>query len=289
MAASDQIFKSMEVLLHNVSHSDLVLDVKLTCGRSNVARPKFHRFREVTKAIYDELKTQESANIRISSHLKHTRNKLSQEPLQYEVTSLSEKEYLPVGFDLSNNPVKIADYNYLRFRKDEILSNNGSDDRTLLAFTCYLPLLAILIPRWLAAVQHKLRPDCKLVLVFITGRGTPNEPSGRIQDNSTLYTGRIMTKFIELLYPFITVKHVHSSTNLFRYDENIVFVKKELLPTIDAMRDELIDMHTKLSYDAGKWKEEYKITLSFADGSSARVAAINASLKRYRSSSFTFV
>jgi hypothetical protein len=31
-----------------------------------------------------------------------------------------------------------------------------------------------------------------------------------------------------------------------------------------------------------KWKEMMRLTLSFADGSSARISAINAALKHYR-------
>ena len=31
-----------------------------------------------------------------------------------------------------------------------------------------------------------------------------------------------------------------------------------------------------------KWKDLFKLTLSFADGSSARISAINAALKPYR-------
>lgn len=45
-------------------------------------------------------------------------------------------------------------------------------------------------------------------------------------DNSTKYIGVLVQKFIEREYPFIQVMHVHSQTNIFRYDENIAFVKR---------------------------------------------------------------
>ena len=70
--------------------------------------------------------------------------------------------------------------------------------------------------------------------------------------------------------------HIHSTTNVFRYDENIAFVKRELLPLIDAIRDDMVQLH------GAKWKEMMRLTLSFADGSSARISAINAALKHYR-------
>ena len=45
---------------------------------------------------------------------------------------------------------------------------------------------------------------------------------------------------------------------------------------IDSLRDNLAHRV------AAKWKDLFKLTLSFADGSSARVSAINAALKPYR-------
>jgi hypothetical protein len=86
----------------------------------------------------------------------------------------------------------------------------------------------------------------------------------------------LITKFIEREYPSLEVVHVHSATNIFRYDENIAFVKRELLPLIDSIRD---DLAARLG---AKWKESMRLTLSFADGSSARISAINAALKHYR-------
>ena len=46
----------------------------------------------------------------------------------------------------------------------------------------------------------------------------------------------------------------------------------------------MIDRHRdKLARLVGaKWKDLFKVTISFADGSSARVSAINAALKPYR-------
>jgi hypothetical protein len=86
----------------------------------------------------------------------------------------------------------------------------------------------------------------------------------------------LIALFLAKAYPKIEVQLIHSNTNLFRYDENIVFVKTELLPAINVMRDKLVEKH------CGKWKEFMKITLSFADGTSARINAINASLRHLR-------
>lgn len=45
---------------------------------------------------------------------------------------------------------------------------------------------------------------------------------------------------------------------------------------IDVLRD---DLARKVG---ARWKDIFKLTLSFADGSSARISAINAALKPYR-------
>lgn len=114
------------------------------------------------------------------------------------------------------------------------------------------------------------------IIFIISGRGTPTDSKTRMIDNSTKYTGVLITKFIDREYPNIKVVHVHSATNIFRYDENIAFVKRELLPMIDEIRDKLAE---KIG---AKWKDAFKLTLSFADGSSARISAISAALKPYR-------
>ena len=54
------------------------------------------------------------------------------------------------------------------------------------------------------------------------------------------------------------------------------FVKNELLPEISAMRDELAERY------AAEWRQFLRITISFADGATARISAIHQSLSRYR-------
>ena len=85
-----------------------------------------------------------------------------------------------------------------------------------------------------------------------------------------------MKHFLNMIFPDIEVVPIHSDSNLFRYDENIVFVKSQLQPYIDNIRNDLAKKN------AAKWRDHLRVSLSFADGSSARVSAINASLRHYR-------
>ena len=265
-------FQNVEVLVHNVSHSDLVLTLKSSLA-TVVARPKFSQFREITSKILAVIE-RSAESIKISQLPTHYRHATTDHPVQYEVIPSANGVSVPVGFDLSQNSVGIDDINNLRFRRDDktFLDTEATID------AAYFPLLGILIPKWIETTQMKSRSDTKFVVIFVTGRGTPYDSSSQTMDNSTYATGVLMTRFMNMLHPNIEVVHIHSSTNLFRYDENIVFVRNELLPTIDAIRDELVD---RLPPDT-RWKDRFQVTLSFADGSSARVSAINASLKHYR-------
>lgn len=220
---------NIELLLHNVSHSDLVLTIADPSTEINsdrvIARPKFSHFREITKSILDSIEEKVIHNITFSTYLRHHRRMVCQKPMKYEVVPMSENALVPVGFDLRDSPVKIHNVSSLRFRRDDKQILPSAET------SCHInaadfPLLAVLIPKWLQAIQYKYRPDCKLIVFLVTGRGTPNDTSARVIDNSTQLAGRLMAKFIELQYPFLEVRQIHSSTNLFRYDENIVFVKR---------------------------------------------------------------
>lgn len=108
------------------------------------------------------------------------------------------------------------------------------------------------------------------------------DTNATINDNSTEFTAHLLSHFIHQQYPDIEILKIHSLTNLFRYDDNIVFVKRELLPRIDAYRDFLVQ-------NVGhKWKDSLCIALSFADGSSARISAIHAALRHYQPIYFHF-
>lgn len=280
-----------EVLLHNVSHSDLILSlynhnaatsqtsstspaISNSSNNKIIARPKFSNYREITKAVLESIDVHD---IKIASHLKYCRKVVTKNPIQYEVAPVESNEYTPVGFDLCQHPVKV-NIAGLRFRRDD-KTLISSDSSSASIDGVYFPLLAILLPKWLETIQYRERTDsCKLILYLVTGRGTANDTSALVSDNSTEWSGKLMVKFVQQLYPFIQIIHIHSHTNLFRYDENILFVKRELLPSIDKIRDSLADA---ISTEK-RWKDYFRVTLSFADGSSARVSAINASLKHYR-------
>ena len=83
-------------------------------------------------------------------------------------------------------------------------------------------------------------------------------------------------------YPDIEVRHIssdhaaRSAATIFRYDDNVQFVKEQVLPVVDAYRTEALAQHGE------DWAKRLHLTISLADGAPARISALNASLRSYR-------
>lgn len=184
----------------------------------------------------------------------------------------------------------------------------------------FFPLLATLLPRWHAQIAQKYQHGTgnvaiHKVLVLVTGVGTPRNWTHSITGNSTQALADLMELFLAKVYPDITVVKIHSDTNIFRYDDNILFVQQELLPTVNAYRDahatqspypherpmlpavegsvnnggflqQLEPRHAASSPFDVDWKRSFAVTLSFADGSPARTHAIQTALRIFRPTYF---
>ena len=98
-----------------------------------------------------------------------------------------------------------------------------------------------------------------------------------------------MKLWLERIWPTLHVHCVHSDSNLFRYDDNIEFVQRQLIPLLEDLRDrslllrpEVQEKGRRVSKREGNWRDHMRVTLAYADGSSARVSAINAAVRCYR-------
>ena len=169
----------------------------------------------------------------------------------------------------------------------------------------FFPLLSSLLRRWHEQMKDKFgtlsQRNVKKVLILVTGVGTPRNFTHSISGNSTAACAELMEMFIHTLYPDVTVVRLHSEREIFRYDSNIVFANKELLPCVDAYRDahargelypdEISDnascttVHSPFDPD---WNKTFSVTLSFADGAPARTHAIQTCLRPYKPSYFHF-
>lgn len=302
----------VNILVHNLSHADLVLSLNdLTFSLSQdevIARPKFSYFREVTQILLEILVDRDSKCSFSNDSLDYLDRTDSNAIDEVETTYLplyrhdnditlmdsgssflSTQAHTAAGFSFRKCPLLMSNYlTKLRFRgKDsELLQTQttfiSESQGRFHIDRCYFPLISILLPKWLQGIKSLQRSESRKVLVLISGRGVPSDKSTDIRDNSTKQLGQLVTKFVAREYPEIEIIHLHSKSNLFRYDENVIFVKRDLLPLIDRYRNELalkvID----------RWRDMMNVSLSFADGSSARISAIQSSLRHYRPQYFHY-
>ena len=205
--------------MYNITNTDRTLQ-----RDEIIARPKFNGFQKVSAGILKTILSSEKTPVEAPLH-----------PIYENYTKM-----LPIGFDLSSDPHIIEDLNYLRFRKDDKLnlilgseknreitksdsSNSVSSlgDIGCLVEYIYFPLVSVLVPKWLTRSR---RDKTRRIIYLITGRASPtkkqtNDGDQMINENSTDETGRLIKAFIETYYENCEVRCVHSSTNLFRYDE----------------------------------------------------------------------
>lgn len=119
-------------------------------------------------------------------------------------------------------------------------------------------------------------------VILVSGRGQAIDTGASELDNSTQFTAQLVKLFIDEKWPMIACHLIHSDDNLFRYDSNIMFVKKDLVPFVSSLRNDVVRLKRE------KWRDHLRLTLSFADGSSARISAINQSLRHYQPSYMHF-
>jgi hypothetical protein len=269
----------VEILLHNVSHTDMVLSIPNSlyqgAGESIIARPKFSCFREISTKIENKIRDVKLENLLTIKHPVYAREDTN--ALHQIIRNLTTEQELDVGFDLQNHKVVIDRIEQLRFRQNDREKMSNSDQSSPTLSAVYFPLLSLLIPKWLTEVDSRGKGGSRKIVFLISGQGTPRDHTARVQDNSTETTAIVMEMFLKKVYPSLEVIQIPSPTiNLFRYADNIAFVKRNLKPKLDEIRNELA---AKIG---GRWLENLHVTMSFADGSSARISAISASIRSYR-------
>lgn len=303
----------VELMVHNVSHTDLVLSLDAPPASSSyvdffcLCRPRFSAFGFYSKKVADVLTTLDS-----SALVRFPRYERSDATRRYHIKPEPNQnaQELPIGFALPKNDNESLQVTTQELKNDLRIRGRDASRLTDIASTqinaVFFPLLATLMPQWQARIRqtydHHTNP--KQVLILVSGVGTPRNWTHSMTGNSTQVCAQLMQHYLQTLYPDLVVVHVHSETNIFRYDENISFVQNELMPCIQSYRDahakELpypdevqslmdgVQNTTASSSDFQKlpfmadWKKSFKVTLSYADGSPARNYAIQAALRPYR-------
>jgi hypothetical protein len=280
----------LELLVHNISHADMVIrleEERLDGSKGGpdeapntfLARPQFNSYMPVSIAINEELEKQAGSIISCMS--------------KYRVN-------YPAGLDLTRNgktkgalltpsdgASQPSTWKILHIKgsknggltgKD--LAEQGTSVPRVVA--AYFPLISMVIPEWIRTIKRRSllqpvgSPPPRKVLVLVSGAGQPRDEQANPGDNSTEGTGQLIERFVKLVHPDIEVVHIPSAFGIFRYDDNVRFVKEQVLPVIEAKRSDVVATHGE------NWSERLKLTVCLADGAPARISALHAATRAYR-------
>lgn len=251
----------VDVLVHNVSHLDVVFLLENEEVGQALARPQFSSFLRTCSQL-EGVADGELAYARCA-------RRDSSSPF-YSVTLNGEEEIVS-GLTLADGVEWQPG-----FVNDELKVKAKRSSSSSTVTRIYFPILAIVARAWLDDVA---RPESELKVLLITGTGSPRRESGEVdpRGNSTESAGRLAKRFLERIIPNASVTVLHSETNVFRYDENISFVKNELEPAVEKLRSEIVGLDD--------WAQRFRVSLSFAEGAPARVSTIHRALRPYRPTS----
>ncbi|KAK1929975.1 hypothetical protein P3T76_014472 [Phytophthora citrophthora] len=319
----------MEFLVHNISHSDLVVELSWlredgAVASSNGAtvrtarqpaasvdvdgaavplsvlgRPKFSLFQQTSQQILERVQ-----------QLRHPKRKAQQTthaaavlsvPDGPETPSLLHPSLLdigntpgerwkarcqdtqsPIGFNLADAPIPISSEELLRdFQlRGELETTRLVEkhwDRVGIT-AVYFPLVALLLPKWTQVLKEFQSESSRQLVYLISGAGIPRNVEHSRSGNSTEITAQLIVLFVHQYYPHMTAIQVHSGSNIFRFDDNVQFMTRELRPLLEAHRETLVDRCGEA------WKSHFHVTIAYSDGPPARLSALNASLRMYRPS-----
>ena len=293
----------LEIMVHNVSHTDIILGLDPPSSVTNpdaqpssvddpycLCRPRFSFMDVYCRVVLEALTGKEEV-------VEFPRYQRSEEDPRYLIKD-NPTVATPAGLGLLPDPSLMADMAEVRVRGRDLSKFDASLSKFPINFV-FFPLLATILPHWRVQIQERQYPrHVKRVLILVTGVGTPRNWTHSVTGNSTEVCAQVMEQFLKRIDPELTVVRIHSQTNIFRYDENLRFVDKEFAPVMNAWRD----AHARdLPYpdEAGSavasenpfdpdWRNSMSVTLSAADGSTARTHAIRESLRPFRPTYFHF-
>lgn len=186
----------IEILVHNISHSDLVLNINNKTRSlppdAAIARPKFSHFRSITEKLLSKIQNPDAndyyGEIPVSYYPLYN-SKKTQTPSgrSYEMVmhnnALGEsiETKIAVGFNLRSDPLPIDDITSLRFRKDDLnlclrnnadlvtsdLPENSPPTNNCFIDAAYFPLMAVLLPKWLNTISNP--SNKRKIVVLISG------------------------------------------------------------------------------------------------------------------------
>jgi cytidine deaminase len=292
-------YTSREVLIYNVTHSDLMLGVDdvlttptttTTSSTSNnssshsnsttptiTVRPRFSSYQTLATILhyagYSGLPTTAKLYMDLISD--------PTTPRGFGGTP-NHPAIIPIGFDISNTITSTdttIPWSSLHLRASaQLPSNNNSSPipTTAKVRYVYIPLAAQLIPAWKNRIESFGERAEKIVLL-VCGAGRPQNPFEKMEGNSTRDVAELIAIFLQRFHGLENIQVVDSGFDVFSMDENVMFVRNHLLPRIEAIRRQAC-----LDDPKGLWRGAMEVTLALTEGSPARLAALSAALRPYR-------
>lgn len=283
----------VELLVHNVSHADLVVSFggpdddydEFDDDATLRARPAFSCFAAVSEELLRSAR--ESAVLAFGRSVRRDESHAA-----YPVGVAESR--LPCGVSLrSAEPwpaARVKNDLKVKRRPSRRLSDPAGASATmgemvepaLVPRRVYFPLLAVLLRAWLASTAADDDDDAtkERVVLLVSGAGTPRDEARDARENSTQFVAELMEVFLAKVcagvagFPAVRVVRLHSEANVFRYDENISFVRHELEPAVVALRQRVVGDDPQ-----DDWADRFRVAISFADGAPARVSTIHKSLR----------
>lgn len=274
----------MEILVHTISHSDLVLEFTRFGEKDKlqiVGRPKFSCYHPVSEQLLNVLSKVESGCSN-SSVVRSFERKMDHPNYEFKV-HCAETMY-PIGIRLDSSPIFVEDVADFRFKQGDVADGVMEGYKTkrgnwkVYITAVYFPLLALLLPKWKQVLTDHDSNSSKKVVYLISGAGIPRNVNHAVAGNSTEETAKLMKLFVNAYFPSLLVEQVHSGSDIFRYDDNVSFVNESLRPLIEVKRQDIVKKR------GDQWKKHFHITIAYGDGAPARLSALNASLRLFRPS-----
>jgi len=248
-----------DILVYNISHADLYLSyAERGKGepRPQLARPGFNQFGRVGRSITEFLRHEADQN--------GFNEKLE--------SKAANGTLLPIGFKL-DMPQSLSGFRTRGSHREASPRSPG-----VVFEAVYLPLLAMILPRWIDVAHNRSGGGCegRRVVYLVSGASTPRNSKDSPEENSTYYTACLAQTFIEAFFPEVRVQIVNSGNDILHYEDNVRFVLHTLRPYIEKER------RTLLGQFGDDWPDHLHLTLSLGGGAPARVAAINAGLRCFK-------
>jgi hypothetical protein len=267
----------LHILVHNVSHADLILGV---CAAQELAPPfpptlSNHEqlLSTFAKPTFD--KAAAIGELLLSYKDRWEHSGLGQ--LIFHTPDGGSGQPYPIGITLTESI--LVDSDWLAMREPQKRASLSPVKMKICAL--YFPLLSVLVHYGRSLRLKAKRPPspcAQRTIYLLSGPVYADDSDSLVGSSSTEFIGSLLVAFMTTCQAGIVMHHICVTTEVTRYDANVRFVKQAVCPLIDSQRKHLVSSYPD------SWRKHFTVSLSLAAGAHARVTALNAGLRIYQPS-----